>query len=225
MRKILIPSFFALFLLIGYQRAVSSWGGKVFIYLGEQRSPAAVRSLRDYSSVERRTLLHSVHRQMLEEAKFVAKDGYVGLYLKHPMMRSERGLDFACSVGGRPGLYDRIELTFIGEGISESGSQPRMLVESECTPGNRIDDLSVIWIPFRDIITAPAKDQEMQIFGDHPVTLRLEQIPDSWPNRWVLWNVRLFRQANPDDHYVIDSNKIRQSNAKLMSFDWPQGQN
>jgi len=144
----------------------------------------------------------------------------MGLTLGHPLMKSSDRNEFACPVQGRPGMFDRVELTFIGTGISEAGQQPKMIVEADCATGPNLGEINTIWIPMQDIVTAEAKDQEMQIYGDHPVIVRLEQIPGEWPVAWVLSNIKLFRQANPDENVTIDSAKMRETSGKLLSFDW-----
>ncbi len=220
MRALFAQIGFCLFLTAGYVVSVESWNGAVFVYLGEQRSPASVRSMRDYSIVDRKALFASVHKQMLEGAKLMKEDGSMGLTLGHPLMKASDGNDFACPVQGRPGLFDRVELTFLGMGISESGHQPKMIVEADCTSGPNLSQLGTIWIPMADILATEPKDQELQFYGDQPKSIRLEHIPGQWPNAWVLISVRFFRQAFPDENLLIDAEKMRETKGKLISFDW-----
>jgi len=221
MRKLLAPIAFFAFLMAGHWVSVDSWGGAVFVYLGEQRSPAAVRSIRDYSVIDRKALFSSLHKQLLEGARLVKQDGYVGLTLGNPLVKAARGTkEFACAIQGRPGMFDRMELTFLGAGISEAGRQPKMTVEADCSSGMNLTELETIWVPMHDIVTAAAIDQELQIFGDRQVIVRLEQIPGEWPPSWVLWNVRLYRSANPEEGVSVDNGKIRETNPKLFSFSW-----
>ena len=224
MRGLLATVTFCLFMLTGYLVSVESWNGTVFVYLGELRSPSAVRSIKDYSAVDRTALFASVHRQMIAGAHLIKQPDSMGLTLGHPLMKSATGRDFACAVDGRPGLFDHVELTFIGLGISEAGRQPKMTIEADCRGGGNLSELGTIWIPMREIVAANAQDQELQIYGENPVTVRLEQIPGEWPATWVLWNVRLFREDNPEESLVIDSGKIRESGAKMLSFDWTAAQ-
>ncbi len=222
MRKALGPIGFCLCLLLGSTVMVDSWNGAVFVYLGERRSPAAVRSMRDYSAIDRKALFSSVHRQMLEGAKIIKQQGQMALTLGHPLMKSSERNEFACSVEGRPGLFDRVELSFTGTGISESGHQPMMTVESKCGSGGNLSELETIYIPMQDIVAAEAKDQEMQIFGDHPVMVRFNHIPGEWPTGWVLSKVRFFREDDGEESLTIDADKMRENTGtgKLLSFDW-----
>lgn len=221
MRKLFAPIGFCLFLAAGYLVSVESWNGAVFVYLGELRSPASVRSMRDYSIVDRKALFASVHKQLLEGAKLMKDDGTMGLTLGHPLMKASDGNDFACPVPGRAGLFDRVELTFLGLGISESGHQPKMVVEADCNPGTNLSQLSPIWIPMAEIVAAGPKDQDLQFYGEQPKKIRLEHIPGEWPTTWVLTSVRFFRQAFPDENMLINAEKMRETNGgKLISFDW-----
>ncbi len=221
MRTFFVFAFFCLFVAAGFRVAVDSWHGQVFVYMGEQRAPASVRSIRDYSALDRKALFTSVQKQMLADASANAYGGFVGVKLGHPLVKVAGGAsEFACPVQGHSGLFDRVELTFIGTGVSESGEQPKMIVESDCLPGENLNTLAPIFIPMQDIVRAPAKDQEIQLFGEHSVVVRLVQIPSTWPRNWVLWNVKLFRQANPDESLNIGSAKIREAHPKLLSFDW-----
>lgn len=206
----------------GYALSVDSWNGAVFVYLGEQRSPAAVRSMRDYSAIDRKALFSSVHRQMLDGAKLIRQAGFMALTLGHPLMKSADRNEFACPVQGRPGLFDRVELTFNGTGISASGEQPQMIIESECTGGGNLNQLETIWIPMQDILSTEPKNQEMQMYGDHPVMVRLNHIPGEWPTGWVLSTVRLYHHENLEETMTIDSAKMRDTTdtGKLLSFDW-----
>lgn len=201
---------------------VNSWDGAVFVYLGEQRSPAAVRSMRDYSAIDRKALFSSVHRQMLEGAKLIKQQGQMALTLGHPLMKTAERNEFACPVEGRPGLFDRVELTFTGTGISESGHQPMMTIESKCGSGGNLSELETIYIPMQDILAAGAKDQELLTTGDHPVLVKLEHIPGEWPVGWVLSTVRFYREGSPEESMTIDSEKMRDTTetGKLLSFDW-----
>lgn len=210
---------FAMLVLAGYLISTHSWDSMVFVYIGEQRSPAAVRSLQDYVPVDRSAFAEPVHKQMFRDAKKIQEERYIGLSFGHPLL-NDRGGEFACPVKGRPGMFDRVELTFLGSGISSSGQQPRMIVETPCQLGDTFGRLDTIWLPMQDIVRAPAKDQELQIYGERPVVIRLQQIPGEWPPTWVLWNVRFFNTEVSDRSLTVDLAKIREANGKIFAFDW-----
>ena len=221
MRKIIIPAFFVAILGLGYWLTMESWNGNVYVYLGEQRAPAAVRSIKDYSSVDRRQLSASLNQQLLKTAKLQKLNGYMGVTLGHPLLkRAKGGGEFACPVQGRAGVFDRVEMVFMGTGISESGSPPLMVVEGQCRPGKDLNQMRTIWIPMDTILRSAAHDQELQIFEDQPVTVRLQQIPGQWPENWVLKSVKLFRDGNREDSMMVDSAQVREAAPKMLSFNW-----
>ena len=133
MRKLIAPAFFIFALATGYWVSVESWNGAVYVYIGEQRSPASNRSMRDYSALDRKALSKSIHKQLLASAKVTERNGFMGVTLGHPLFKRAKGTgEFACPVQGRAGVFDRVELTFVGIGVSDSGEAPLMLVEAEC---------------------------------------------------------------------------------------------
>ena len=217
------PSLFVFLvsLLFGYLMAIGSWEGLLFVYLGEHRAPAAVRSLQDYSAFDRKAMFASIHEQMLQEASLVRQQDMLAITLGHPLFKKAGGTgDFACAANGRPGLFDRVEMTFVGTGISESGEQPVMIVDAKCSSGDSLKDLRTIWVPMQEIINSEPKDQELQYFGDQAVNIRLSQIPGQWPDAWALDSVRMFRDGNPDESYTLDSALIREARGAAFTFDW-----
>jgi hypothetical protein len=199
-----------------------SWNGTVYVYTGEHRAPASVRSVKDYSALDRRALYRSVHAQLMASAQLLRNDGSIGIQLGHPLVpRAEGGgREFACDVKGRDGAYDRMELTFYGTGITDNGNAPHLVVDTACEGSSRLDILDTIWIPMRDIVAAQPKDQEMQVSGARPEMIRLQNIPDQWPSTWVLWSVRFYRRDNPDESLTVDAAHLKESVSSLMSFDW-----
>lgn len=223
MRKLIAPTFFIFALTIGYWVSVESWNGAVYVFIGEQRSPASNRSMRDYSALDRKALSKSIHKQLLASAKVTEKNGFMGVTLGHPLFRRSKGIgEFACPVQGRPGVFDRVELAFMGIGVSDSGEAPLMLVEAECQTGNSLNEIRTVWIPLKAIHRSVAKDQEMQLFGDQPVTVRLQKIPGAWPDSWVLQSVKLFREMNPADNLTVDAKGVRDANPKLLELSYRQ---
>lgn len=220
MRSHVVFAFFLFAAYMGFRVSVDSWDGRVFVYVGEDRAPASVRKLDDYAPLDRKALFTAPHRQLLNNASAFRDEKYVKINLGHPLLKTSWGSEFACPVEGHAGLFDRMELTFIGVGVAESGEPPRLVVETDCAQGADLNSLAPVWIPMRDLAASPAKNREFRIFGDHPVDVRLEQFPSSWPEQWALWNVKLFKQTRPEDALNFGSAKLREANHKLLTFDW-----
>lgn len=221
MRPSFVVFLFIVGLLIGYGMVVRSWGGSVYVYLGEERSPAAVRLLSDYAALDRDALTNEVHQQMVGDADFIKRDGELGIRLGHPLLKLKSGgFDFACAVQGRQGVFDRIELTFWGIGITESGHPPQIVMETACRTEEDLNRLATLWLPMAEILATPAKDQQLEFYEDRPLTIRLEQIPGEWPESWVLTRIRLFRDNNPSESLEIGASLIKEARSKILSFEW-----
>jgi hypothetical protein len=221
MKVLAAPALFLICLGLGIWVTDHSWDGQLFVFVGEQRSPAAVRSLVDFSSIERSALYRSAHKQVFAGAEVVKLKGYAGIRLGHPVISKGRGAKaFGCQVPGHNGMFDQIELTFVGVGISESGGQPRMIVGSPCRALKDLNRLETVWIPMGDIFASQPKDQELQIFGKSPVSVRLMDIPGQWPQEWVLWSARLYRSDNAEKPLVMDARLLKEARPQMLSFDW-----
>ncbi len=212
---------FCTFVLSGYKFAISTWGGVVYVYLGEERAPAAVRNSADYSEMSYRNLGASVEEQLVSEAEVEMREGAAGIYLGNPLLRAAEGLEFACQVKDRAGIYDRVELSFMGTGISTSGETAELIVEAPCESRDIAWALEPIWIPIRQIVSQPAKDADYQTEGEHPVKFHLRHMPDEWPPQWVLARVKLFRSDDEEVFLEIDAQKMRSARASLLTFDTP----
>lgn len=215
------PIIFSLSLCAGLWIADHSLNGQFFVFVGEQRSPAAVRSVLDYSSIERKALYRSAHTQLLANAEVIKRDGYAGIKLGHPVLSKGQGSKaFGCQVSGYDGMFNQIEITFVGVGISEGGVQPRMVVDAPCRAQKDLNYLETVWIPMSSILASEAKDQELHIFGSSPINVRLADIPSQWPQDWVLWSIRLYRDDNPEASFMIDASALKEARPKMLSFDW-----
>lgn len=221
MRGLLGTAFFLAFFAFGSWVSTRSWGGAVYVYIGEDRSPAAVRSLNDYTPISRAALTDSVEKQLIASARFVRQEGYVGVELGHPLLKPEAGRrEFACDVGGREGLYDHLELTFTGSGVAASGEAPQMVVFAGCNPTEDVGRLETVWLPMDEILASQPKDQDIQINGDQPIFIHLKDIPGEWPDSWSLSSVKLYREADPRDAMEVGIEKLHQARGSAFSFGW-----
>ncbi len=217
----IVPAFFVFCLCMGFYLNERAWNGQVYVYVGEERAPSAVRTLNDYSSIERKTLYRSAHTQLLANAEVFRESGRIGIQLGHPLLsRKSGGKEFGCQVQDHSGVFDHIEIVFIGTGISEGDHPARMIVDSRCHSLKNLNLLETVWIPMQDIVNSEPKDQEMQVFGDDPIMVRLEEIPSQWPESWTLWTIRLYSENNPDESLALDTPLLKQARPKLLSFDW-----
>jgi hypothetical protein len=202
-----------------------SWNGQLFVYVGEERAPAAVRSLREYSSLDHEALYRSTQAQLMAYAELIRDEGYLGLRLGHPLMTGAGGgKEFGCQVQDHSGVYDRLEVTFVATGISENGELPHMTVDARCHSDSDLNRLDTIWIPLAQILQNPVRDGDIDLGGENMSRLYFEHMPDSWPENWVIWSVRLYREDGGATPLQFDARQLRAAETKLMSFDWKAGQ-
>ncbi|HMN67329.1 MAG TPA: hypothetical protein PKC28_02205 [Bdellovibrionales bacterium] len=217
-------TFFALWMALGYWVTIDSWNGYGYVYLGDQRGPAAMRSIREYAQFDMSALKKSLPKQLLGTARVFKKEGYVGVILGHPLFQRGKGTgEFACPIQDRPGVFTRVEVEFTGVGISESGEQAKLTAETDCLPSNTLTELRTVWIPMESILASEPKDQELQIYGDQPVVIRVTGIVGQWPESWVLSGVKLFSDENPDEAMRLEMSELREARPALMTFDWKPG--
>jgi hypothetical protein len=177
-----------------------------------------VRTLEDYSSLDRKALYRSAHSQLLANALILHQDGRLGIQLGHPLVHHGRGQDFGCQAQSRSGVYDRMEMTFMGTGISANGETPQMTVDSLCKSDSDLNHLDTVWIPAGQILQMKPEDQTLPTAEG--VVVRLKSIPDQWPEDWVLWSVRFYRTNNPENSMTIDNNQLRKDRPHMLSLQW-----
>jgi hypothetical protein len=199
----------------------ASWDGKVYVYMGRERGPAAVKSIKDYSALDGGSLSKTAHAQLLADAHMDREDGYLGVKLGQILVKTESGArDFACAAGGRPGVYDRIQLTFMGEGITEGDSPPKMIVDAKCRSTFALERLDAVWIPMADIVSLPPKNQDLRSRGEEPTFIKLEHMPSAWPETWSLYEVRLYKETNPESFFKVGAGDILKGDYKSLGFEW-----
>lgn len=218
MRSSLVFAFFLFTAYMGFRVSVDSWDGQVFVYMGENRAPASVRKIGDYEPLDRKALFTAPNKQLLNNAAAVRDEKYVKINLGHPLLKTSWGSEFACPVSGHSGLFDRVELTFMGLGVSEGGESPKLVVETDCLPGENLNTLAPIWIPMQFL--SWQSGDKFRVAGDHPMDVHFENKTGWWPEQWVLWNVKLFDRTRPESALNFGSAKLREANSKLLSFEW-----
>jgi hypothetical protein len=222
---------FVFFLFAGFRLSTDSWKGMLYVYLGEdQRSPAALHHLKDFSRLDAKSLSAAAHDQLIANAEIVRDDKQLGVKLGHFLTRTNDGKrEFACRVENHPGVYDTLEMTFVGLGVSDSGELPTIEVESSCRSSADLDWLETIWIPMGEIaskIGSAGAGTNYGFSGEDPdgknkFSVSVKNMPSSdWPEVWVLTKVRLFHSANPDDSLIVDTANLKPELKSKFTFDW-----
>lgn len=222
MRKALAAGLFVTGVLFAQWFVTRAWDGQVFVYVGEHRSPASVRSVDDYSAISGRALNDSIEAQVLANATIVPHASYIGVRLGNPLVSGlENGRrEFACDIPGHLGVFDHVELVFHGIGITDNGEPPTLLVDAACQSTTRPDVLDVIWLPREQLAAHGPADQELDLTGNYPMYVKLEHMPGDWPVTWVLMSVRFYGFDEVEDGLYLDAARLRRTGNQVPSFNW-----
>lgn len=205
----------------GFRMASNSWQGVRYVYLGDDRAPAALHNLRDFSKLDAKALSLAAHNQLVSHAEIIRQSDQVGVKLGHFITRTAEGRrEFACAVQNRSGAYDRISMSFMGLGVSDSGEVPTVTVETNCKSSTDLDWLETVWIPMNYIAALGNNDQEIQTYEAEPMTISIAGMTSDWPESWVLTKVRLFQEGRPDEAMVVDTTTMPSIEKQKFSFEW-----
>ena len=115
-------------------------------FFANERNPAALKRVFDYSSFEGQPLKVRSCKRLIDDAQIVAKEGAVGVGLGHFVTKGDDGRGaLACE------FYGRVTMKFEGEGIMEGGEKPTMTIEAPCSVSADLNRIDPIWIPFADL--------------------------------------------------------------------------
>lgn len=182
-----IGLFFGSFIVAGYL-ATSSWGGTVFVLLGDARSPAAVKNPNVGLHLSRTQLLEASRRQLVSDLKLIPRQDMVGIQLGQMLVRAEKGrYRTACDI------YDRIVLTLEAEDLIESGHRPQIRIETLCVTSADYKRLETIWLPKNSMLKQLDPDAPVQVWEeDYPVAIKFSHMGSLWPQIWRLTDIELY---------------------------------
>ena len=216
---------FMLVLCLANQMVARSWDGRVFVYMGERRAPASVRHPEDYSAVKASALTDPIQNQVMASATLDVRQDMVGIRLGHPLVPAggdgTRG--FACAVPGHEGQYDRVRVTLYGTGVTDSGNEPHLDIETDCRSSTSLDTLDEIWIPMAEIMRQSTDDGEEVIPGEGGTVIRRSNIPNTWPTSWSLVSLQFYREGAVDPGLTLQAADLLAGGVGLLSFDFKPG--
>ena len=99
-----------------------------------------------------------------------------------------------------------------------------MIVDARCWSQQDLNHLETVWIPMKSILQSQPRDQKFVFGSENTVKVYFESIPNQWPENWVLWNVRFYREDAPEQSLNLDASLLKQGRPGLLSFDWKSGQ-
>ena len=200
----------------GFSVAIHSWDSFVYSFKeGTHRTPAATPGVFDFSHIQSSSLKMASQRRLLQEASIEKSNYGIGLSLGHFTLRGLKSKKvFACH------MYDRVEMKFRANDISVSGRPSLMVVESDCRVDKDIHKISTIWIPLSKIVYREPSDMSLTFTDKQPISLKMENISDSWPRDWSLTSIRFFNSEIPTQQLNFDWEKLRSFTDKPVSFTW-----
>lgn len=196
---------------------VRSWNGTLYVYVGEVRAPASVRSVHDYSAIDRQALFRSVHEQLMSSAQLLRDEKNpeaIGVRLGHPLVqRGDGGKEFVCGVSEHTGLFDRVELTFYAMGVTENGEPTYLTANAPCRPSEQVDVLDAVWIP-----NVHGQENELNM---GQTRVRFQNLTSHQPDSWALWSVRFYREDDPQLSLTVDAAQLKKAAPNRFTFSWP----
>lgn len=200
---------------------VQAWSGTVYVFVGEDRSPASIKDLNEYMPIDGRMLYQPVDKQMFDNVSFINRDNNeLGIRLGHFLIRDANGhRQFACRAQSKPGVFDRVELSFQGEGVSDNGDIPKMVIDSNCATEDELSSLSPIWLPMSDIYHSQPSSQDLKFPEIGGTAIHLENLAARWPDKWTLVRVRLYHSDSGAPALLLQPTRSGLERGNL-SFDW-----
>lgn len=215
--------FFATFVLLtglylGCSAAMTSWQGTFFVSNSKYitiRNPAYVQKFAEFSELKGKAWNLLSRERLLAEAFPIKEADRTGFVFGHFITQDEQGRKyFACD------LYNKVELTFVAEGIMESGEFSLMKVQAPCHANADLNTLEPVWIPQKEILSKNPTPTLKFDFPNLDVHISFTNLASQWPRQWVLQEVKLSQDLNVIPALSIDAKEITRSAKSPMNLTW-----
>lgn len=169
-------------LAVGCFAAFNSMHGTFFVsnsrYISV-RNPALVQKAAPFSELKGKAWNILSRDRLLAEAFPIKEPNRTGFVFGHFITQDSDGKKyFACD------LYNKIQLSFVAEGIMEGGEIAVMKVEAPCHASKDLNSLEPVWVP------TPL------VAADGEVKVSFVNLPTEMPTEWVLEEVQLSHDSN-----------------------------
>lgn len=166
------------------------------------RDPASIGKIYDFSNLSGNELRVAAKKRLMAGFEIRRGEGNQQVALGHFIFVDSHGdKKFACQE------FNKINLVFEAEGVSVSGSSPRMEVEGACSYSGDVSRIDPLSIPVAKILGEKALDGDFNFNDGHAVSLRFTNLPEDWPKTWVLKQVQLKRDDSPDA-LTVESDEV-----------------
>ena len=159
--------------------------------------------------------------QLSNQSEVRRSEAGIEILFNQFVMRDSEGIkNFVCRVEGRPGVFDQIEVSFRGTGISEAGKVPRLTVLAECfsSPSALKVGAIRVFIPMKEITELRPIDQEVVLQG---AQIKITQMVSEWPLDWVIDGINYLNSTSNNSKLSLEMKKGEGPASKALSFSWP----
>ena len=174
-----------------------SWNGYLFFINDSGREPTAVPRQWDLTLVRQGRLSTQVRQILLENLKLEKKDDKSWkIEIPNFVTKDKFGYrELICE------KYNRIALEFQAEGVATSGNRPAMTFEGPCHYSSEpmAKYIQAFEIPGSIFEREKPEDFNVLVGQENQIWVRVTDVPDFWPEEWVLSSVKFFQSEKPDE--------------------------
>ena len=201
---------------LGVASSLKSWNGMVYWYPdNDQRVPAAIKKVFDFSHLEGHALEMASYKRLISDARIIKTKSKIGVQLGHFVMKDfNHKKKFACDI------YNKVHLEFVSADMSVNGSPSVMTVTTACLADKDLNKINTIWIPMNKILAEPKRDFEIEYMDDGKVDLKFSNIGDQWPQAWTLNSIRLYSDTNFNQKLFLNDSQMRDIINRPITFYW-----
>lgn len=163
-----------------------------------ERDPAAINAKFDFSNLQGESLYDAVKKRLVSNLRVSKLPGGTGITLGHFLFVDSTGQKrLACQ------QFEKVILTFAGDGTSVGGDRPTMEITGDCSATSDLSQINPVILPVGKILEGKPGDGEFQFNDDNgDVHVKFTNLSDSWPRTWLLQSVHLMSDRNQSPFFV-----------------------
>lgn len=198
-KKIIIPVCGLGFVFcLGLFFGLKSWNGNLYVQWSpsQGRGVAGADSSKEILNLSSDRLTSSAESILFSQNKIIRQGDLLSFYLKNflvhdPQFKKHR---FICQI------FPFVEFSFSALGVSLSGEEGLMLVQSPCNIENE-NFIGPFWIPYKQILENPSK-RSFEI-SEEETFIRFYHASVVLTPSWLLKSVRFFDSNQEDNELII----------------------
>ena len=173
-----------------------SWNGYLYFIKDNGRNPTAVPRLFDLTSVQQGKIGSHAKQLLLENLKIEQKeDKSWKIEVPNFVTKDKFGYrELICE------KYNRVSLEFHAEGVATHGHRPSMVLEGPCNYSNEPMGkyLAPFELPASLFERETPEDFNVLVGSSYQFWVRMNDLPNFWPDEWVLTSVKFFQSEKTD---------------------------